>query len=50
MNTTVDSAFALLRGYARHNRVRLAGLAAAVVEGTADISALAVNTASVSRK
>lgn len=48
MNTTVDSAFALLRGYARHNRLRLAGLAAAVVQGTADIPALAADTAGVS--
>lgn len=48
MNTTVDSAFALLRGYARHHRLRLAGLAAAVVQGTADIPALAADTAGVS--
>ncbi len=41
LNTTVDSAFTLLRGHARRNRVRLAGVAAAVVEGTADVSVLA---------
>ncbi|MFS8098945.1 GAF and ANTAR domain-containing protein [Lentzea alba] len=50
MNTTVDSAFALLRGYARRNRVRLAGVAAAVVEGTADIPALAAGTGGAPRR